>query len=221
MERKSRLLVFLLLILFTAIFTVTLATSQTRRATPRTMPRTEKGTAPVDTTGAMRMQRGMAGVDTTGMVMGHMMGMSPGMLNLGMMYLNNINLYLRHAQDLKLTDQQISQLRDRRAAFMKNTIDARAKIQTSMVDISQMMDQDPINVSQVTSRIRDSQDTVTNYLIQTVQAQADARNILTPDQRKIAMQYETSGFYAMMGIDDNMMRRNQRNTAPSDSVGGY
>lgn len=218
MERQNRILVFLLLILFTAISTVTIATSQTRRTNPRTMPRT---TAPGDTTGHMGMGRGMAGADTSGMVMGHMMGMGPGMMNLGMMYLNNINLYLMHAQDLNLTDQQVSQLKDRRAAFMKNTIDARSKMQTNMVDICQLLDQDPINVSQVTSRIRDSQDAATNYMIQTVQAQADARNILTPNQRRMAMQYETTGYCAMMGIDDNMMRRNMPNAAPSDTSGTY
>ncbi len=219
MERQNRILVFLLLILFTAITTVSIATSQTRRPAPRTMPRTERGVTPGDTTGMMGMGRGMA--DSSGMMMGHMMGMGPGMMNLGMMYLNNINLYLMHSRDLNLTDQQVAQLKDRRAAFMKNTIDARAKMQTNMVDICQLLDQDAINVSQVTSRIRDSQDATTNFLIQTVQAQADARNILTPDQRRMAMQYETTGYCAMMGIDDNLMRRNQRNTAPSDTGGVY
>jgi hypothetical protein len=220
MEKQNRILIFLLLMLFTVISSVTIATSQTRRPQPRNAPPMGRG-APMDTTGTMGMGRGMAGADTSGMVMGHMMGMTPGMMNIGMMYLNNINLYLRHAQDLNLTDQQVSQLKDRRAAFMKNTIDARSRMQTSMVDICQMMDQDPINVSQVTSRVRDSQDALTNYMIQAVQAQSDARNILTPDQRKMAMQYETTGYCAMMGIDDNIMRRNQRNSAPGDSGRTY
>ncbi|MHB9031225.1 MAG: Spy/CpxP family protein refolding chaperone [Candidatus Latescibacterota bacterium] len=130
-----------------------------------------------------------------------------GMGTMGMMCMNNLNTYLMHADDLKLTEKQVQQLRDRRTQLMRSIVQTRAQLQTAMIDLCNTMDQPNVNMGQVRKEIQDYQNTLTNFLTQTAQAQIDARNILTPEQRQMAQRYETTGWCAMMGMEDNMMRR--------------
>lgn len=132
-----------------------------------------------------------------------------GMGTMGMMCMNNLNTYLMHADELELTDQQVQQLRDRRSQFLKNTIETRAQLQTAQVDLCNRLDQDKVDMGQVRTQIQQYQSRLTDYLVQSVQAQVDARNILNEKQRQMAQRYEMTSWCAMMGMDENMQRRQQ------------
>ena len=131
---------------------------------------------------------------------GGMMGTQRMGYGMGAMGAHNINAYLMHADELKLTDQQVRQLRDRRTEHMRNSIQTRAKLQTGMVDLCAAMDQENASMTQIRERIEAYQAALTEHLTQAAQTQLDARNILTAAQRQQAMRYETSGWCGMMGM---------------------
>jgi Spy/CpxP family protein refolding chaperone len=132
-----------------------------------------------------------------------------GMGTMGMMCMNNLNTYLMHADELKLTEKQVQQLRDRRTQLMRSIVQTRAQMQTAMIDLCNVMDQPNVNMSQVRKEIQDYQNTLTNFLTQTAQAQVDARNILTQEQRQMARRYETTSWCAMMGMNENAMQQQE------------
>ncbi len=195
MNKSTKLRIFALAML--AIGAVTFSFAQNQR---------EEGQAP----GMREHGENMAGMD----IQRHGLGMGV----LGLMVMHNINAYLMHAEDLELTEQQIQRLRESRTQFMQNTIQARARLQNAMVEICDLLDQEQVDIGQVQNQVREYQSILTDHLMQATQTHVNVRNILTPEQRQQARGHEITGWCAMMGMDENTMRRRgpMRNMPPEN-----
>jgi hypothetical protein len=118
-----------------------------------------------------------------GMMDGRMMEMGDG----GMMgEQGSIGIYLLCAGELGLNNEQVKKLKDRQSAFLKESIDLRAKLQVSRIELSELLDQDPVNMTAVEKKVRANQDLTATLILAAIRANQDAKNILTPDQRKKA-----------------------------------
>ena len=152
----------------------------------------------------MGMGWGMRG--GKGMMARHMMG-GQGMMNRhkmcmgagGMMGRNIIGSYLRRADELGLTEDQVKKLKDRETAFLKETIDLRAKLQVAGIELRELLDQDTVNMNAVEKKVRANQDIAVNLILSSIRANVDAKNILTPDQRKKADDMKRKAVQGWMG----------------------
>jgi Spy/CpxP family protein refolding chaperone len=122
---------------------------------------------------------------------------------MGMQGESIVNHYLRHASDLGLSDEQVKKLKDIRTAFQKQAIELRAKIQTGMIDIRDLMDNDTVDMGAVEKQVRANESARTDLILATLKMHVDARNILTPVQRKEAEKFQ--GMMEMQGRQKGMM----------------
>jgi len=131
-----------------------------------------------------------------GMMDGRMMEMGDG----GMMgEQGSIGIYLLCAGELGLNNEQVKKLKDHQSAFLKETIDLRAKIQVAGIELSELLDQDPVNMAEVEKKVRGNQDITANLIFAAIKANQDAKNILTPNQRKKADELKRKVVQGWMG----------------------
>ncbi len=130
--------------------------------------------------GGYRAPRGMMGAGTMGGMMGSGMMMGRGMMGHGMMmqgnsgcpmmkgYLEGANFYLSYSEELKLSDSQIGSLESNRDSYEKDAIRLNADLQTAMLDLDNLLNEDEIDLSKVKT---------VNKKIETIQTEIRSKNI--------------------------------------------
>lgn len=157
------------------------------------------------------MGRGMMGEGIVGGMMGQ------GMMDGNGMDGGELSLYLRYADNLKLTVDQVKKLKDRRTALEKEAIDLHAKLQVGRIELRELLDQDSVNIGDVEKKVRSNQDLTANLVIATIKANTDARNILTPNQRKKVDELKhTAVAYIMKAWKPGMGMRGARPGKPEN-----
>ncbi len=146
--------------------------------------------------GGMMMNNGlMPGCPMMGMG-GMGMGMNDMGMNgmgMGMMWGNNLTVYLSYARELGLSNDHVRKLKDRQLAFTKETIDLRNKLQVAQLELQKMIDQDEVNMRAVERNVRANYELYAALMLSTIRVNVDAGNILTPEQRRTAQQYGMGG----------------------------
>ena len=176
-------------------------------------------TAGIATVSSAQMS-GMMRMHGMGMGMG-MMGRSGGMMGtggmgMGMMWGNNLTVYLSYADELGLSVDQVSKLKERQRALNKEIIDLRAKIAAAQIELQELFDQDKVDMNAVEKKIRANQELSGALLLSSIRANVDARNILTPEQRTAAQLLVTGG---MMGNGQTIPGKDGANLNNSGHTG--
>ncbi len=110
-----------------------------------------------------------------------------GMMGQGMMNMNNLGnptLYLNYAEELELSDNQISRLKEVRMNALKETSDERSSLQVAYLELQDLLDTENINIGNVENKVREIHDLQAGIQIQSIRANLNARNILTQTQRE-------------------------------------
>lgn len=96
------------------------------------------------------------------------------------------SMFLRHAQDLKLTHDQVKKLKDIETAFLKDMIDKRAKLASGRVDLFRLLDSDNTDMGAVEKTVRANQEIVADLILATIKGNKAAEAVLTANQKKMA-----------------------------------
>jgi hypothetical protein len=132
---------------------------------------------------------GMGGMAGQGRMMGRGGMMEDGMMGFGggeMMERLVIVSYLRNEEELGLSDEQVKKLEGRRTSYLKEAIGLHAKLQIGRIELKELLDQDSADMAAVEKKVRANQDVQCDLILAAIRANQDAKNILTPDQRKKA-----------------------------------
>lgn len=95
------------------------------------------------------------------------------------------SMYLRHAQDLKLTDDQVKKLKDLETSFLKDMIDKRAKLAAGKIDLSRLMDGDNPDMGAVEKTVRANHEITADLELAMIKGKKAADAILTANQKKM------------------------------------
>ncbi len=118
------------------------------------------------------MGRGMQGHG------GMMRGEEPGV--------GKIALYIRNAEALKLTDDQVKKLKDIRTSFLKEVIDLRAKLATGRIELGELLDRENTDMAAVEKKVRANHDLDATLAVSVIKTGKAADGVLTADQMKDA-----------------------------------
>lgn len=119
------------------------------------------------------MRQGMHGGMMGGM-MGDMMGQAMH---------GGFNFYLNRVDDLDLSQAQTEKLRDMRLEFEKGNIQRKAAIEVAQVELKQLKMSDNVDLKKVEAKIREIQNKKADLEVATFQAQVEAKNVLTAEQK--------------------------------------
>jgi len=120
---------------------------------------------------------------------------------------NAIDMYLRHAGDLGLSDEQVTKLKDMKSAFMKETIEKAAKLQVGRIELRDLMEKDTADMAAIEKKVKENESLRTDLVLSSVKAVINARNVLTPEQRKDARKFlmgQKEGMKKMKGMQKGM-----------------
>jgi len=137
------------------------------------------------------MGRGMqerGGMMGRGQMMGRggMHGEGPGV--------GRIALYIRNAEALKLTDDQVKKLKDIRSSFLKEAIDLRAKVATGRIELGELLDRENPDMGAVEKKIRANHDLDATLAIAVLRTGKAADGVLSADQLKAAKELGPKAF---------------------------
>lgn len=119
------------------------------------------------------MRQGMHGGMMGGM-MGDMMGQAMH---------GGFDFYLNRVDDLDLSQAQVEKLRDMRLEFEKGNIQRKAAIEVAQVELKQLKTPDNVELKKVEAKIREIQNKKADLEVATFQAQVEAKNVLTAEQK--------------------------------------
>lgn len=112
------------------------------------------------------------------------LGPGPGMRHEpGMRMMGPVDFYLGPGNCLGLSEAQITQLRDQAFEFRKAGIERRAALETAALELEQMRQADPVDAKKVEAKIRDLFAKRAEQAVAAFQAQQQADQVLTEDQR--------------------------------------
>ncbi len=108
-----------------------------------------------------------------------------------MLVINNVlremNGYLAASKFLNLTDDQIKKLRIARYRTRTNIVQGKSRLNLLSIDLLDNMAKDEFDLNEVEKIISDLKDSCSNLLYGVVVESVEARKILTPQQRKKAI----------------------------------
>lgn len=135
---------------------------------------------------------GMGGdMGQMGQGMGGMQGMQGMMCPMcGMMSMGGMlpgGMYLMHADMLGLTDDQIRKLQDIQADFRRRQVRTGSDIQLNQIDLQQETMKDSPDATKAERLIREINRLQGDMQVAAMKASMAAKNVLTPEQRRMAM----------------------------------
>lgn len=93
----------------------------------------------------------------------------------------------RHIKDkLKLTDQQVSKIKDLRTEQMKKMIDLKADLKKSMIDLKEIRMKDNFTRQDIIAGVEKMNKIKNDMALAVANHRMDVWEILTPEQKKIA-----------------------------------
>ncbi len=101
---------------------------------------------------------------------------------------HRLMFYMHHAEAIGLSEEQAERLEQRWNEFRKNQIGIRADIQVARLELQEMLEQENVNLGAVEKQVDALQELRSNLMMARIRADLDARNILTPEQRRQAGQ---------------------------------
>ena len=94
-------------------------------------------------------------------------------------------LYLKHAQELKLTDDQVKKLKNIETSCLKDMIDRRAELAAARIDLNRLLDSDNPDMTAVEKNVRAIYELRANLEISIIRGNKAADAVLTTDQKKM------------------------------------
>jgi Spy/CpxP family protein refolding chaperone len=88
------------------------------------------------------------------------------------------------AEELKLTEQQLAQIKEQRFAREKNAIQTRSKIQLAELELRNLLQADNVDENQVKSKVEEIGKLKTELRLNRVQGRLAVQKILTPEQKE-------------------------------------
>ncbi len=92
--------------------------------------------------------------------------------------------YLRHAADLKLTDDQVVSLKKISFDLRKDLIAKGADVKLRRLEVAGILEKPDYKLEDATAKLKDLEDARLALESSVIQASIQARNVLTPDQLK-------------------------------------
>lgn len=92
------------------------------------------------------------------------------------------------AKALDLTDDQLSRIKAIRTDQEKSAIRTRADLELAELDLRQLMDQDPLNLSKVEGVMKRLEGLRTKLHLSAIKSHESMKTVLTPEQREKAKQ---------------------------------
>jgi Spy/CpxP family protein refolding chaperone len=109
------------------------------------------------------------------------------------------NFYARLLH-LNLTQEQKTAVRNTKVAAMRELIKNRADLQIAMFELHDILDDDPVNLKQVESSLKNIERLRSSLHFTIISAKEQMKARLTPEQRK-QLGGDESGFCPMCGMD--------------------
>lgn len=120
----------------------------------------------------MRHGRGMEGRHGDFERMGHLLGCRLP------------KFYLRHAKDLKLSDEQVASLKKISLEFRKDMITKMADVKVKKLELKEILDKPDYKLEDATAKLKECEDARMALATSALQHATQARDVLTPDQLK-------------------------------------
>jgi Spy/CpxP family protein refolding chaperone len=98
--------------------------------------------------------------------------------------LMKIKMIMLHKSDLGLTDEQTDKLADIKHAVMKDVIKMEADIDIIAVDVKTLLMKDTVDVAKIQPLVEKKYQIKKDKAMRCIQALADAKKVLTPEQIK-------------------------------------
>jgi len=98
--------------------------------------------------------------------------------------LQKVKMIILNKAELGLTEQQVEKLADIKHAIMKDSIMLDAQVDVIAVDIKTLLGKDTVDVAAVKPLVDKASDLEKEKTMKCIQAFADAKKVLTPEQNK-------------------------------------
>jgi Spy/CpxP family protein refolding chaperone len=95
-----------------------------------------------------------------------------------------ISLMLRHRQQLGLTAEQVTRLREMRSGFEKETIRAHADLRILDIELDDLLDAEQVDMAKVEAAVRKEEALRTNLRLSRIKTIEQGKALLTPEQRE-------------------------------------
>ena len=113
---------------------------------------------------------------------GAMGGHGKGMMHRGTGHL--IRHLLKHEQDIGLSADQVTQLKDLQLRLDKARIKAEAEIQIAEREVKALTDNEKSDLAEIEAKLRESQDHQVGLRMTSIKMRREVLSILTPEQRE-------------------------------------